>query len=273
MGLRSAAPRPTCTTKKTCVRFCWSGYGEQLTKAGPVSLGQDLIHRFAKKRFELFLTAGLAMYTGDGVLLPLGLYKWVLRSPWLLAIVAVRAAQCVVQGAALRLARRGRYQQSITLACISNWATLVDFGDGLAPRELLVCSRKSQRKLAHQRANGKWIHGGSLIVLGTCPREVNCSRTPTGPALSDSVADLVVPQRRAISASRSASATSQSTMQPREIRRTRGRRRRRSAANAGCNESLTGSTTCRRRPAAGTSNNRAATRKLRGDHLSEEVAR
>ena len=45
-------------------------------------LGHDLIHRFAKERFEVFLTGQLAIYSGCGVLLPLGLYKWVLRSPW-----------------------------------------------------------------------------------------------------------------------------------------------------------------------------------------------
>ena len=48
-----------------------------------------------------------------------------LRSPWWLAIVAVCVAQCVVLGAALRLARHGRYQQSITLVCIGNWATVL----------------------------------------------------------------------------------------------------------------------------------------------------
>jgi signal transduction histidine kinase len=88
-------------------------------------LGHDLIHRFARERFQLFLTRQLAMYFGAGVLLPLWAYEWVLRSPWVLAIVAVCAGQCVVLGAALRLARHSRYQQSITLVCISNWATLL----------------------------------------------------------------------------------------------------------------------------------------------------
>jgi signal transduction histidine kinase len=86
-------------------------------------LGHDLIHRFAAERFQLFLTGHLAMFFGAGILLPLWEYKWVLRSPWLLAIVAVCAAQCVVLGAALRLARHSRYQQSITLACIGYWAS------------------------------------------------------------------------------------------------------------------------------------------------------
>jgi signal transduction histidine kinase len=88
------------------------------------SLGHDLIHRFTAERFQLYLTGLLAMYFGAGILLPLWEYKWVLRSPWLLAIVAVCTAQCVVLGVALRLARRTRYQQSITLVCIGNWASL-----------------------------------------------------------------------------------------------------------------------------------------------------
>lgn len=95
-------------------------------------LGHDLIQRFSKERFQLFLTGLMAMYSGAGVLLPLGVYKWVLRSPWFLAIAAVCAAQCVVLGAALHLARRSRHQQAITLVCIGNWAA--------------VCSSRSSRR-------------------------------------------------------------------------------------------------------------------------------
>jgi signal transduction histidine kinase len=89
-----------------------------------VHLGYDLVHGRARERFQLFLSSLLAMYFGTGVLMELGAYKWVLRSPWLLAIAGVSAAQCVVLGVALRLARRGRYQQSITLVCIGNWAAV-----------------------------------------------------------------------------------------------------------------------------------------------------
>ena len=74
--------------------------------------GHDLIRYSAKKRFDVFLYSALALYSGFGVLVPLGLYKWVLRSPWWLAIAVVCGAQCVVVGAALRLARRGSFQQS-----------------------------------------------------------------------------------------------------------------------------------------------------------------
>ncbi len=88
-------------------------------------LGHDLIHRLKAERFQLFLAGHLAMYFGAGVLLPLWEYQYVLRSPWLLGIVGVCTAQCIVLGAALRLARRNRYQQSITLACIGNWAAVL----------------------------------------------------------------------------------------------------------------------------------------------------
>jgi signal transduction histidine kinase len=90
-----------------------------------VRLGYDLVHGHAKERFQLLLTTLLAMYCGQGVLFELGMYRWVIRSPWLLVIAGVCTAQCVVLGVALRLARRGRYQQSITLACIGNWATVL----------------------------------------------------------------------------------------------------------------------------------------------------
>ncbi|MBV9353013.1 MAG: sensor histidine kinase, partial [Mycobacterium sp.] len=87
-------------------------------------LGHDLT-RFAKSYDGLTL-AGLALYSGAGVLLPLALYKWVLRSPWWLAIAAVCAAQCVVLGAGhVRLWRRGRRRQAVMLVCIGNWATFL----------------------------------------------------------------------------------------------------------------------------------------------------
>jgi signal transduction histidine kinase len=88
-----------------------------------VRLGYDIVYRFANRRIQLFVTTLLAMYF-YGVLVQLSMYKWVLRSPWLLATAGVCAAQCVVLGVALRLALRGRHQQSITLVCIGNWAAV-----------------------------------------------------------------------------------------------------------------------------------------------------
>ena len=89
----------------------------------PLMLGHDLIHRYATERFRLFLTGYLLMYSGAGIVLPLWEYGWVLRSGWLLGIVGVCAAQCVVLVAAMRIALRGRYQQSITLVCFGNWTS------------------------------------------------------------------------------------------------------------------------------------------------------
>ncbi|MGB7114110.1 MAG: sensor histidine kinase, partial [Mycobacterium sp.] len=87
-------------------------------------MGHDLVHRFTVERFQLFLAGHLAMYFGAGVLLPLWEYLCLLRSPWFLAIAAICTAQCVVLAVALPLARSGRHQQSITLACIGNWAAV-----------------------------------------------------------------------------------------------------------------------------------------------------
>jgi signal transduction histidine kinase len=89
-------------------------------------LGHDLVNRLMAERFQLFLAAYLAMYSGAGVLLPLWEYEFVqLRSRVFLAIAVICSAQCAVLVAALRLVRRGRHQQSITLACIGNWAALL----------------------------------------------------------------------------------------------------------------------------------------------------
>jgi signal transduction histidine kinase len=88
-------------------------------------LGHDLIHRFTVERFQLFLAGYLAMYFGAGVVLSLWQYVCFLRSGWFLAIAAICSAQCVVLAVALSLARRGKYQQSITAACIGNWVAVL----------------------------------------------------------------------------------------------------------------------------------------------------
>jgi signal transduction histidine kinase len=88
-------------------------------------LGHDLINRFMAERFQLFLAGYLAMYLGAGVVLPGWEYLFLTRSPWLLAIATVCSAHCVGLGVALHLARRGKHQQSITLACISNSAAVL----------------------------------------------------------------------------------------------------------------------------------------------------
>ena len=88
-------------------------------------MGRNLIHHHEAERLQLFLVGYLAMYFVSGVLLPLWEYEYVLRSPWLLAIVVACTAQCVVLVVALLLARHSRYQQSITLACIGQWVVIL----------------------------------------------------------------------------------------------------------------------------------------------------
>jgi hypothetical protein len=126
--------------------------------------GYDLIHRLAKERLELFLTTLLIMYSVAGVLLPLWEYQYVLRSPWLLAIVGVCTAQCVMLAAALRPARHGRYQQSITLACIGNWASvlLITF---IAPNLLPVLVLLALEPVVFAQAYVRWRQGLAFAVI------------------------------------------------------------------------------------------------------------
>ena len=104
-------------------------------------LGHELINRFMVERFQLFLAGHLALYFGAGVVLPMWEYLCVLRSAWFLAIATICGAQCVVLAVALPLARRGRHQSSITLACIGNWiaALLITFvAPNLLPAMVLL---------------------------------------------------------------------------------------------------------------------------------------
>ena len=145
-------------------------------------LGHDLIHRFAEERFQLFLTGHLAMYFGAGVLLPVWEYKWVLRSPWLLAIVAVCAAQCVVLAAALRLARHSKYQRSITLVCIGNWASVLLI-TLVAPALMPVMVLVALVPVVFAEPYIRWQRGlaltvitaGCVLTLGALARFLNIS--------------------------------------------------------------------------------------------------
>jgi signal transduction histidine kinase len=127
-------------------------------------LGHDLIHRFRAERFQLFLTGHLAMWAGAGIALPLWEYQWVLRSPWLLVIVAVCAGQCLVLAIALRLARLDRYQQSITLVCIGNWvsALLITF---VAPPLLPVMVLVALVPVVFAEPYIRWQRGLAFTVI------------------------------------------------------------------------------------------------------------
>ena len=152
------------------------------TQAAPVLIGHDLIDCSAKKRFEVFLYSSLPLYSGLGMLVPLGLYKWVLRSPWWLAIAVVCGAQCVVVGAALRLARRGSFQQSITLVCISNWAVLLP-ATFVVPDLLPVWVLGALVPVAYAVTYSGWkrgltftvINAGCVLALGALARFQNVS--------------------------------------------------------------------------------------------------
>jgi signal transduction histidine kinase len=87
--------------------------------------GHDLINQYRAERFEVFLAGHAAMWAGSAIVLPLvELLLWY-RSWWLLATVAVGAAQCVVLFVAWRAARRGEFEHSISMVCQGNWAAAV----------------------------------------------------------------------------------------------------------------------------------------------------
>ncbi|WP_395311198.1 histidine kinase [Mycobacterium sp. AMU20-3851] len=83
--------------------------------------GHDLINQFRAERFQVFLVGHFAMWFGAGVLLPAWEYVWMYRSPWFLVLAGVSVVHSAVIVYAIRLARRERYELSITLVCIGNW--------------------------------------------------------------------------------------------------------------------------------------------------------
>ncbi|AGB25738.1 signal transduction histidine kinase [Mycobacterium sp. JS623] len=88
-------------------------------------LGHDLINRFRAERYELFLSGHFALWASAGVMLPLLEYTLWYRTPYVLLFAAVGAPQCVALALGLRLARLGRYAQSISLVCVTNWISSV----------------------------------------------------------------------------------------------------------------------------------------------------
>jgi signal transduction histidine kinase len=88
-------------------------------------LGHDLITRFRAERYELFLSGHLALWLSAGVVLPVLEYAFWYRTPYVLLFAAVGAPQCIALAFGLRLARLGRYSQSISLVCVTNWISVV----------------------------------------------------------------------------------------------------------------------------------------------------
>ncbi|MFG1931367.1 sensor histidine kinase [Mycobacterium sp. NPDC048908] len=88
-------------------------------------LGHDLINRFRAERYQLFLAGHLAGWAGAGIVLPFLEFVFWYRTPYVLLFAAVGAPQCVALAVGLRLARLGRYSQSISLVCVTNWASVI----------------------------------------------------------------------------------------------------------------------------------------------------
>ena len=88
-------------------------------------LGHDLIHRLRAERYQVFLSGHFALWASAAVVLPLLEYVFWYRAPYVLLFAAIGAPQCVALAIGLRLARLGRYSQSISLVCITNWISAV----------------------------------------------------------------------------------------------------------------------------------------------------
>lgn len=88
-------------------------------------LGHDLINRFRAERYQLFLSGHLALWASAGVVLPLLEYAFWYHRPYVLLFAAVGAPQCIALIIGLRLALLGKYSQSISLVCITNWISAV----------------------------------------------------------------------------------------------------------------------------------------------------
>lgn len=130
-------------------------------------LGHDLINRFIVERFQLFLAGHFAIYFGAGVILPLWEYQFVLRSAWFLAIAAICAAQSLVLAVALPMARHGKHQQSITLACIGNWSAvlLITF---IAPNLLPAMVLSALLPVVFAQPYIRWQRGLVFAVITAC---------------------------------------------------------------------------------------------------------
>jgi signal transduction histidine kinase len=153
-------------------------------------------HRFAGARLQQFIGADLCAFAGS-IVLSLALYVWVLASPWMLTLAGICAAHCVALVAALRLARDGRHQRSVTVVCVTNWASalLVTF---VAPIMLpvMVLAALLPVLFAEPYVRGNrlrvfaLITAGCVLALGALGRLQHTSHIPDN--VPDGVADAVV---------------------------------------------------------------------------------
>ncbi len=76
----------------------------------------------AAARLRQFVVADLCAIVA-GALLCLGIYTWLLPSPWMLGLAAVIIADGVVIASATRLLSRGQHARAATMICAGTWAT------------------------------------------------------------------------------------------------------------------------------------------------------
>ncbi len=76
----------------------------------------------AAARLRQFVIADLCAIAA-GVLLCLGVYVWLLSSPWILGLAAVVAANGLVIASVTRLLSRGQHARAATTICVGTWAT------------------------------------------------------------------------------------------------------------------------------------------------------
>ncbi|MGU3501872.1 sensor histidine kinase [Mycobacterium sp. C31M] len=125
--------------------------------------GHDLIHRFRDERFQVFLVGHFAMWFGAGVVLPMWEYIWMYRSPWFLVLTGISVVHSAVIVYAIGLARRGRYELSITLVCIGNW-TGVLVVVYVSPPLLAVMAVAAMLPVTFAESYVRWQRG--LVFVG-----------------------------------------------------------------------------------------------------------
>lgn len=127
-------------------------------------LGHDLIHRFRAERYQVFLSGHFALWASAGVVLPFLEYVFWYRTPYVLLFAAIGAPQCVALAIGLRLARLGRYSQSISLVCITNWISAV-LVTVVNPNFLAVMALVALVPVAFAEPYVRWQRGLAFTVI------------------------------------------------------------------------------------------------------------
>ena len=149
-----------------------------------------MIQRLPRTRLQQFIIAELFAF-GSGVVLSLGLYFWVLSSPWMIVLAVICAAQYVSLGVALFW--RCAHQRKVIVVCVGNWtsALLITF---VAPVMLPVMVLQAMLPVlfAERYVRGRrlktliLITAGCALALGWLARLQNTS------GIADVIPDSVV---------------------------------------------------------------------------------